>query len=222
MYSNSEMKQRVLLSGSDAVDLLHRISTVNLNTLEAGKRAPALILTPQGKIACFFTLIKRSPTQLEVEFEDRFLEVLEQYTFGERYQVELLPLREDSTASELERVLSMTPAWGFEFKNDDTTNPLEINLRTAIHDQKGCYPGQEVIEKIISLGSPARKLCLLEGQSTDSLPTPLLDATTGTEVGILTSYTQGHGLAIIRRTHLKEGIALKTLNGQFTLTKVPQ
>jgi len=42
------------------------------------------------------------------------------------------------------------------------SNPLDLGLRDGISDQKGCYPGQEVIEKIISLGSPSKRLVQIE------------------------------------------------------------
>lgn len=57
------------------------------------------------------------------------------------------------------RVEQGTAWWGKEIQPD--ANPLELNLRSAIADQKGCYPGQEVIEKIIAIGSPAKRLCLV-------------------------------------------------------------
>ena len=54
--------------------------------------------------------------------------------------------------TERERVLALCPRVDHELVFD--ANPLELGLRAAIADNKGCYPGQEVIEKIISLGSP--------------------------------------------------------------------
>ncbi len=35
--------------------------------------------------------------------------------------------------------------------------PLEIS-KDGIHEQKGCYPGQEVIERMIALGKPAKQI----------------------------------------------------------------
>ena len=60
------------------------------------------------------------------------------------------------------RVLAVRPRVDFEIT--DTAMPLEVGLRQAIADHKGCYPGQEVIEKIISLGSPPRRLTRIEGE----------------------------------------------------------
>jgi folate-binding protein YgfZ len=215
------MKQRVLLKGADALDLIHRISTVNLKALPPHQKSPGLFLSPSGKILSFFELSLESKDSVLVEFEENFLEILEQYTFSEQFEIEHLPNNEESSSSERARILSLTPKPGNEFQLNGETNPLEVNLRSAISDQKGCYPGQEVIEKIISIGSPAKKLCLLETTSTKKfdLPMKLFDES-NQEVGLLTSLSEGFGLGIIKRTKLKEGTILFHETDQFIVRKV--
>ena len=125
--------------------------------------------------------------------------------------------------------------------------PLEIGLRTAIADNKGCYPGQEVIEKIVALGSPAKRLVRIEGVGTPPLVGDRIQAIdpsthqAGAEIGtITTSSTSGLSssiasnsspslekntspdnqdpnikfaiLALIRKTHAKEGMSVGFLN----------
>jgi folate-binding protein YgfZ len=224
MYPNSRMKQRVLLTGNDAIDLLHRITTVNTKRLPLNEKTPSLILNPKGKILCFFELTRKDKDAIEVEFEENFLELLDQYTFGEKYEIEKLSSLGLSEPDESTRIRSMNPKLGHEFKADGETNPLEVNLRSAIHDNKGCYPGQEVIEKIISLGSPAKKLCLLEGDTSTItlLPAVLFDSTTGLEVGSITSVAANTALATIKRTHLKENqkFTTKTHSDEALLTLI--
>jgi folate-binding protein YgfZ len=98
-----------------------------------------------------------------------------------------------------------------DFELSENTNPLEAGLRDAISDNKGCYPGQEVIEKIISLGSPARRLGKLEGtgpapKAGDAVQLPSL----ASEVGIITSVIKTErgfqALAYIKKIHAKEGL----------------
>ncbi len=213
------MKQRVLLSGKDAVDLLHRLSTINVQGLALDTPTPALLLNPQAKIISFFTATLKSATEIEIEFQENFLEVLDQYTFAERYQIQPLPLKDEAILSEKARIEQLSAAIGKEFLENGLTNPLEVNLGSAIHDGKGCYPGQEVIEKIISLGSPAKRLALVEGANADELPA-LLFAENGTEAGTLTSFFEDVGLAILKRTHLTPGLKLKTKTGSLTVKKV--
>jgi folate-binding protein YgfZ len=57
------------------------------------------------------------------------------------------------------RVEAGLPAWGHEYA--DTVIPLEVSGMEGITDRKGCYPGQEVVERLISLGRPPRQLVSL-------------------------------------------------------------
>lgn len=68
------------------------------------------------------------------------------------------PSLDDETLREW-RVNRLTPWWDAEYQ--DTQSPLELGLSASIADQKGCYPGQEAIERTRSIGSPPRKLVKL-------------------------------------------------------------
>jgi folate-binding protein YgfZ len=94
----------------------------------------------------------------------------------------------------------------------DQSSPLEVGLRASIADQKGCYPGQEVIEKVISLGSPARRLVRIEG--TGALPqlgdSILNFAEPPMEIGFVTSLvqigdtsSQFAGLGLVKKSYVK-------------------
>lgn len=68
-------------------------------------------------------------------------------------------------ALEVARVEAGNVRYGVELT--DTTIPLEAGLRDrAISFTKGCYPGQEIIARMDSRGTPARRLVgfLVEGQ----------------------------------------------------------
>src|SRR5690606_34194147 len=74
----------------------------------------------------------------------------------------------DSRAIERMRIENLRPRAGREIT--ETFNPLEVGLKDSIADSKGCYPGQEVIEKIIALGSPARRLARIDGHGAAPAP----------------------------------------------------
>lgn len=108
----------------------------------------------------------------------------------------------------------------------DATIPLEAGLIDAVSTQKGCYPGQEVIERIVSLGAPARRLALIEGEaaSVEAIPAPGASienaAEPPAEVGQLTSIsTEGSrflALAYLRKIHAKEGLEVRFAGGKAT------
>ena len=121
------------------------------------------------------------------------------------------------------RIETVAPAIDAEITEE--AGPLEIGLRAAIADNKGCYPGQEIIEKIISLGSPPRRLIQLRlapgGQA--QIGDAVLDAS-GAEVGKVTSTSKTHALAIVRKTLAKENleaqIGSQTSHPKARVTKV--
>ncbi len=105
----------------------------------------------------------------------------------------------------------------------EATIPLEVGLKDAIAENKGCYPGQEVIERIVSLGSPARRLSRIEGKlaAGQTSPSPgekvLNDATPPAEIGeISSSYREGDhyvALALLRKIHAKIGLPITCASG---------
>ncbi len=108
----------------------------------------------------------------------------------------------------------------------ETTVPLEAGMLDSLAQQKGCYPGQEVIERILSLGSPARRLALIEGEG--RLPRPgdaifNLAAPPG-EVGKITSVAaiDDHSfkaLGYLRKIHAKEGLEIQFIEDRMPTAK---
>lgn len=60
------------------------------------------------------------------------------------------------------RIQSMRPEWPNEY--GPHSSPLEVSGLGGLTDAKGCYPGQEVIERTLSLGRPPRILARLEAR----------------------------------------------------------
>jgi folate-binding protein YgfZ len=96
------------------------------------------------------------------------------------------------------RILSGEPRWGVDVDGD--TIPHESGLVTVSVDfEKGCFLGQELVARMDSRGAnPPRSLRLLE---TDG-PIAAGDVVSveGVEVGMVTSATEGAGLAMLKRT----------------------
>lgn len=96
---------------------------------------------------------------------------------------------------------------------NENSIPLEAGLRDAISDNKGCYPGQEVIERIISLGSPTRRLARIQGSGKAPQVGETVKTADGTqEIGAITSVTQTadgfEALAYVKKMHAKEGLEI--------------
>lgn len=92
------------------------------------------------------------------------------------------------------RVRFGSPAWPFEYRSDAT--PLDVGL-DGVTEGKGCYPGQEVIERTLALGRPSRRVVRVT-LSAPLAPGPLLQDEK--PAGELTSVAGLHGLALIKYT----------------------
>ncbi len=97
---------------------------------------------------------------------------------------------------EVLRIENGTPVFPNELNED--VNPLEVNLLDAVHNNKGCYIGQEVIARLQTYDKVRKRLVGL--LSTSKLPHggKIFDQkpadTAGTEIGVVTSSVKSPGL----------------------------
>ncbi len=109
--------------------------------------------------------------------------------------------------AEIARIQNFVPRFGADITA--ATLPQESQMMHAIHFQKGCYLGQEIVERVRSRGHVNRTLMgfRLEGESAPAPTTPL--TVDGKETGEVTSSvaTAGgvSGLAYVRVPHNKSG-----------------
>jgi aminomethyltransferase len=135
------------------------------------------------------------------------------------------------SASALEhlRLLEGTPLYGTDIRDRDL--PQETGQTRALHFAKGCYLGQEIVERIRSRGSVHRALSgfILTGPI-PPLPAPLFNPEAPEKIlGELTSAahiepTTGAvtlGLGIVRREALERNTAIHCGNGTVTPVKLP-
>lgn len=125
------------------------------------------------------------------------------------------------------RLAALRPAVDAEITS--STIPLEAGLTNAIAQGKGCYPGQEVIERIISLGSPARRLVRIEGDGSKPAAGEAIFnlAEPPAEVGQVTSAVKRedggfYALGFVRKIHSKEGLEVRfgSSGSQGRITRV--
>ncbi len=102
------------------------------------------------------------------------------------------------------RIRAGIPSVGTEL--GDTHIVLEADFEWLLDRQKGCYPGQEVVERIFTYGQVNQKVFqVLVRNAASKVPLPLF--TEGKQAGELIAYTEdpsredgkGLGLALIRR-----------------------
>ncbi len=105
------------------------------------------------------------------------------------------------------RIRSVRGGYGYEYT--EAFNPLEVGLDAICSDNKGCYPGQEVIARQVNYDRVARGLVLLESEQPLSAGDPVkLD---GRPLGEVTSVSAvaadrtWPSLAVVRSRQLAPG-----------------
>lgn len=93
------------------------------------------------------------------------------------------------TAFDLLRMEAGIPEYGVDI--DETHILLEANLPQTFKRNKGCYPGQEVVERIMAYGQgrTPKRLCALsiEGEHLVTKGTEILEPSGTHKVGVITS-----------------------------------
>ena len=115
------------------------------------------------------------------------------------------------------RVEGGVPRLGLDV--DETVFPMEANLASAVHPNKGCYLGQEVIARLMNKGKPRRHLVRLK--LLNPVPPGMPVFWEGADVGRLTSVARSPalhgplGLALLRSEAAKPGLIvdIRTPNG---------
>jgi folate-binding protein YgfZ len=101
-----------------------------------------------------------------------------------------------SEALEMQRILSGIPLYGVDIRERDL--PQETEQTRALNFNKGCYVGQEIVERIRSRGAVHRKFSgfVVEGASQIAPGAKIVVG--DKEVGEITSATSLHGLGADR------------------------
>ena len=114
-----------------------------------------------------------------------------------------------ATADDVEaaRLLHYRPRYGDEM--DERSLPQETQQMRAVHFTKGCYLGQEIVERIRSRGHVNRILMGFHGESNDAPPSGSIVIALGKEAGEVASSVaidgKFYGLAYIRAAVAKPG-----------------
>jgi tRNA-modifying protein YgfZ len=113
-----------------------------------------------------------------------------------------------ATADDFEayRVEHFHPVFGRDFTA--STLPQETGLGYALHFTKGCYLGQEIVERIRSRGHVNRVLVGLKAGAGTNIPIAAKVHLNGEEIGQVTSSTNGSAIAMVRVAGSKPGTSV--------------
>jgi hypothetical protein len=112
------------------------------------------------------------------------------------------------------RIQAGRPRHGHEIQPD--FNPFEVGLAHEVHLDKGCYTGQEALQRLVTYGSVRRRIAWVSGEG-ETPEAPREIKSDATSLGRLTSACpdpQGWiGLAVLKHEAFEPGVELRLSQG---------
>jgi tRNA-modifying protein YgfZ len=197
----------VIVEGSDALTYLHSQIAQDIRALAVGDSCWTLVLEPTGKVESLARVTRTREETFDFDVDAGFGELLaarlNRFKIRVNADVTVVPAasREPSVAHEAARVAVGWPRMGFEIVPGETIPAVTGVVPLSVSFTKGCYPGQELVERMDSRGADApRSLRIVEVDA--RVGDPLVDAD-GLDVGTITSVSPVGGLALayVKRGH---------------------
>lgn len=195
----------VVVEGPDAAAYLHSQASQALADQPVGERRWTFLLDPAGKVVALARVARTGEQRFELDTDAGFGEVLlarlDRFKIRVKAATSLVPATpaEPDPEAERERIAIGWPRMGREIV-PGATIPAGTGLtEVAVSFTKGCYPGQELVERMDSRSAEAprtlRRVTVAEGAAPGD---PVLDGATA--VGELTSVCGTAALAWVARS----------------------
>jgi len=194
----------VVVEGADAHKYLHSQASQALEDLAVGEQRWTFVLEPTGKIDVLARVTRTADSRFEVDtdagFGSTLLARLNRFKIRVAADASLEPAIDVAVdpAVEHDRIVAGWPRMGAEIVPGETIPGGTGLTGIAVSYTKGCYPGQELVERMDSRAASAPKLLRrLTVASGTVAGDPVLDG--DVDVGIVTSVSGAAALAWIKR-----------------------
>ena len=191
----------VVVDGPDAQTYLHSQLSQDLNGMDVGEQRWTFVLEPAGKVESLARVSRVGDERFELDTDEGFGPAL--LARIDRFKIRVaaetsLGEQRGEPADEAARVELGWPRLGSEIAPGETIPAGTGVTGLAVSFTKGCYPGQELVERMDSRAADAprslRRLIVPEGAASGD---PVVDD--GDEVGVLTSVAGGRALGWVKR-----------------------
>jgi len=202
-----QARDRVVVSGPDALTYLQSQIAQDIRALPVGDATWTLVLEPNGKVDSLARVTRRADDEFVFDIDADYGEVLaarlRRFKIRVAAEIEMEPASDHEAAadpaSEDARIAAGWPRMGAEIVPGETIPAVTGVTGVAVNFTKGCYPGQELVERMDSRAAEApRSLRRLEVELGAASGDPVLDA--GEVVGELTSVNGTRALGYVKRT----------------------
>jgi tRNA-modifying protein YgfZ len=206
-------RDRVVVSGPDALTYLQSQIAQDIRQLQTGAAMWTLVLEPNGKVHSLARVTRADEEtfvfDIDAGFGEGLAARLKRFKIRVAADIELVPAAggggQVPMADEDARIAAGWPKMGTEIISGETIPAVTGVTDVAVNFTKGCYPGQELVERMDSRGAEApsslRVLAIGSDVPASASPgDPVLDDS-GTTIGTVTSVGSTHALASIKRGH---------------------
>ena len=194
-----------MIEGSDAATYLQSQASQDLRGMTVGDERWTFFLQPTGKVDVLARVAMVGEEAFRLDTDSGFGPVLEarlnRFKIRVKATVSALPDPTEGTAADDDkRIAAAWPKMGAEIVPGETI-PAETGLADiAISYTKGCYPGQELVERMDSRGSTApRHLAVLPRHADDAAGASIISDSA--PIGTITSVGTTQVLAYVKRGH---------------------
>ena len=198
-------RDEVRVSGRDALTYLQGQVSQDLLPMQVGEHRWTFVLAPNGRVEVLARVRRAGDAEFVLDTDAGFGEQLAARLarFKIRVQVDIDPVAVRARSrrrspTDVARVEAGWPAMGTEIVPGETI-PAETGVTLAAVDfKKGCYPGQELVERMDSRGADApRRLRILDVPEGATAGDPI--EVDGQAVGTLTTVAGRRALGYVKR-----------------------
>jgi len=192
----------VVVGGADALTYLQSQLAQDVRDLAVGETRWTLVLEPTGKVESLARITRTAHDRFDLDtdagFGDALAARLNRFRIRVDADIVVEPAAspEPSVDHEAARIAAGWPRMGHEIVPGETIPAVTGVVPLSVSFTKGCYPGQELVERMDSRGADApRSLRIIDVRSPVDRGDPVRDDD-GTEVGTVTSVSPDGRLAL--------------------------
>ncbi|WP_040495996.1 CAF17-like 4Fe-4S cluster assembly/insertion protein YgfZ [Ilumatobacter nonamiensis] len=206
-FIDDAARDRVTVRGADAASYLQSQIAQEIRDLDVGSARWTMVLDPTGKVDSLARIRRTADDEFVLDtdagFGDALLARINRFKIrvDAETTVEHAEVDSPSVEHELARIAAGWPRMGSEIEPGSTIPTATGVVLVAVNFQKGCYPGQELVERMDSRGADAPRTLRIVDLSSGAVPGDPVHDSDGKEVGAVTSVSGdgGLGLAYVKR-----------------------
>lgn len=199
-FIDEAARDRLTIEGEDALTYLQSQIAQEIRDIEIGETRWTLVLEPTGKIDALARITRTADLTFVLDTDAGFGDALEARINRFKIRVKAdsslasADHLEPSAAHEAARVAAGWPRMGAEIVPGETIPAVTGVVTLSVNFTKGCYPGQELVERMDSRGADAPKTLRILDVADGTVVGQTID-----EVAEVTSVSGTTALAYVKR-----------------------